>query len=172
MAAEKAPAFQFYAKDFLTDGHVAGMTLAERGAYITLLCLCWQERSLPTETARLARMVGERCRPFCGSGRRWKFASVNRTGDSYIHGSTKNVRNKRSDGRLIPRTASRARRGDGQRPCNGCRRMSRTDSDGMAKAMANRVRKEHSPIFVSDLRLRCDENQLVVATSTLRIIWT
>jgi len=59
MNAEKAPAFQFYPKDFLTDGHVAGMTLAERGAYITLLCLCWREGSLPFDMARLARMVDE-----------------------------------------------------------------------------------------------------------------
>ncbi len=58
MAAEKAPAFQFYPKDFLMDGNVAGMSLAERGAYITLLCICWQERSLPADTTRLARMVG------------------------------------------------------------------------------------------------------------------
>jgi uncharacterized protein YdaU (DUF1376 family) len=56
---EHAPAFQFYPKDFLTDGHVAAMALAEVGAYIKLLCLCWQDGSLPCETSRLARMVGE-----------------------------------------------------------------------------------------------------------------
>src|SRR6185369_16029849 len=55
MAAEKSPAFQFYPKDFLTDGHVVGMTLAERGAYITLLCLCWTEGSLPSDIGALAR---------------------------------------------------------------------------------------------------------------------
>ena len=58
MAAEKAPAFQFYPRDFLMDGNVAGMSLEERGAYITLLCLCWLETSLPNDMARLARMVG------------------------------------------------------------------------------------------------------------------
>lgn len=55
MAAEKAPAFQFYPKDFMTDGHVMAMTLAERGAYITLICLCWMEGSVPAEMAALAR---------------------------------------------------------------------------------------------------------------------
>ena len=55
----KAPAFQFYPKDFLTDGHVAAMTLTERGAYITLLCLCWEDGSLPVELPKLARMAGE-----------------------------------------------------------------------------------------------------------------
>lgn len=58
MAPERAPAFQFYPKDFLTDGNVAGMSLQERGAYISLLCLCWLERSLPDDIGRLANLVG------------------------------------------------------------------------------------------------------------------
>lgn len=58
MASEKAPAFQFYPKEFLTDGNVAGMSLHERGAYITLICLCWQEGTLPADRSRLANMVG------------------------------------------------------------------------------------------------------------------
>ena len=37
----KAPAFQFYPKDFLTDTNVILMSPAERGMYITLLCLDW-----------------------------------------------------------------------------------------------------------------------------------
>lgn len=40
------------------DGRVAGMSLEERGAYITLLCLCWVESSLPIEEKRLATMLG------------------------------------------------------------------------------------------------------------------
>ncbi len=58
MAQEKAPAFQFYPKDFLTDGRVAAMSLEEVGAYIKLLCLCWTETSLPMESIKLARMIG------------------------------------------------------------------------------------------------------------------
>lgn len=57
-AHEQSPAFQFYPKDFLADGNVAGMSMAERGAYITLLCVCWREGSLPMDTKRLAHMVG------------------------------------------------------------------------------------------------------------------
>lgn len=64
MAADKTPAFQFYPKDFLADGNVAGMSLEERGAYITLLCLCWQEGSLPMDVTRLAHMVGTTPRVF------------------------------------------------------------------------------------------------------------
>lgn len=61
MAPEKAPAFQFYPKDFLTDGRVAAMSLEECGAYIKLLCICWTESALPTEPKRLAQMIG--CTP-------------------------------------------------------------------------------------------------------------
>jgi uncharacterized protein YdaU (DUF1376 family) len=54
----KAPAFQFYAKDFLTDEKQAGMTLEQAGAYIRLLCYCWREQTIPDEPAVLALMVG------------------------------------------------------------------------------------------------------------------
>lgn len=40
------------------DGNVAAMSLQERGAYITLLCICWQEKSLPRELGKLANIVG------------------------------------------------------------------------------------------------------------------
>lgn len=58
MAKEKSPAFQFYPKEFLTDGNVASMSLQECGAYIKLLCLCWQDESIPSDQGRLANMVG------------------------------------------------------------------------------------------------------------------
>lgn len=54
----KPPAFQFYPKDFLTDENVRVMSLQERGAYITLICQCWLEGTLPKDTTRLARLVG------------------------------------------------------------------------------------------------------------------
>lgn len=57
MAPEKAPAFQFYPKDFLTDQHVMAMTLPECGAYIKLLCSCWQEQTLPADPKQLARLL-------------------------------------------------------------------------------------------------------------------
>ena len=56
MAKEQSPAFQFYPMDFLADSQVAAMTLQECGAYITLLCFCWRERSLPAEPEALARL--------------------------------------------------------------------------------------------------------------------
>jgi uncharacterized protein YdaU (DUF1376 family) len=53
----KSPAFQIYPKDFLADENVAAMTLEEVGCYWLLLCYCWNERSLPNDLKRLARLL-------------------------------------------------------------------------------------------------------------------
>jgi len=64
MAAEKSPAFQFYPRDYLSDPNVVAMTNAERGMYMTLLCLCWIDQSIPADPAELARLVGCRQKRF------------------------------------------------------------------------------------------------------------
>ncbi len=50
--------FPFDPADWLTDMHVLRMTLAQRGAYITLLCFEWLEGWLPSDSESLARLVG------------------------------------------------------------------------------------------------------------------
>lgn len=57
MPHDKAPAFQFYPKDFLSDERVRLMSNTELGVYIKLLCLCWLEGSLPADHSSLARLV-------------------------------------------------------------------------------------------------------------------
>ena len=57
MATEKAPAFQFYPKDFLSDDNVMAMSLTERGAYITLMSVCWLQGSLAGDTSSLSRIL-------------------------------------------------------------------------------------------------------------------
>lgn len=57
MSKEKAPAFQFYPKDFLTDEKVVLMSNTETGIYIRLLCFCWLEGTLPLDTESLTRMA-------------------------------------------------------------------------------------------------------------------
>lgn len=57
MAAEKAPAFQFYPRDFIADGDQAALTLEEVGAYTRLLCHAWLKIGLPNTCWKLARMV-------------------------------------------------------------------------------------------------------------------
>lgn len=54
----RPPAFQYYPKDFLTDANVLAMSLTERGAYWTLISVCWLEGTLPSATKALARLLG------------------------------------------------------------------------------------------------------------------
>lgn len=54
----QSPAFQFYPADFLADENVALMSLAGRGAYITLICYCWREGSIPADMNRMGRLCG------------------------------------------------------------------------------------------------------------------
>lgn len=56
MATEKSPAFQFYPKDFLSDGKVALMSLEQIGAYTVLLCHTWIEGKVPADPILLARL--------------------------------------------------------------------------------------------------------------------
>lgn len=95
MAVEKAPAFQFYPKDFLTDGRVAAMTLEECGAYIKLLCLCWTETTLPLDPRRLAQMIGCSPRTFA---RVWPALRVcfTATEDGLTHGRLDREREKQA----------------------------------------------------------------------------
>lgn len=47
MSQTKAPAFQFYAQDFLTG--TLDMTMEEKGIYITLLSIQWSKGEIPKE---------------------------------------------------------------------------------------------------------------------------
>lgn len=64
MAKEKAPAFQFYPRDFIADINVQAMTMEERGVYLWLLCHCWNEGSLPSDLSKLARICSVSGRRF------------------------------------------------------------------------------------------------------------
>jgi 5-methylcytosine-specific restriction endonuclease McrA len=58
MAPEKAPAFQFYADQFLLDERQMVMSLDQAGAYIRLLAICWREKTIPSDVPSLAKLVG------------------------------------------------------------------------------------------------------------------
>lgn len=55
MAPGKSPAFQFYAKDFLTG--TATMSLQEVGAYVRLLAYEWDSGVVPKSSAERARIL-------------------------------------------------------------------------------------------------------------------
>ncbi len=53
----KSPAFQFYPGDFLSDENVISMNCEERGVYITLLCNCWIQGSIPADHTKILRLL-------------------------------------------------------------------------------------------------------------------
>ena len=55
----KAPAFQFYPGDFLSDENIALMDNQEVGCYIKLICFCWLQKSIPREVDKIAKLCGE-----------------------------------------------------------------------------------------------------------------
>lgn len=52
------PWFAFHNEDWLTDVYVRQMTLAQRGAYITLLAYEWSEGWIPADPEGLRRLLG------------------------------------------------------------------------------------------------------------------
>jgi len=58
MAKEKRPAMPLYCRDVLADQFYIVMSLAERGAYMTLLMHCWMDRFIPDDSAKCAKLVG------------------------------------------------------------------------------------------------------------------
>jgi len=53
---EKAPAFQFYPSDFVSDINVVMMNMEQRGQYITLLCYDWKSDGLPNDESVLSAL--------------------------------------------------------------------------------------------------------------------
>jgi len=59
MQTMKSPAFQFYPTDYLGSQRVQLLTLEEEGAYVRLLCSCWQHGSIPADPDQAARLIGK-----------------------------------------------------------------------------------------------------------------
>ncbi len=55
----KSPAFQFYPTDWLGSQRCQMLSLEEEGAYIRLLCFCWQHGSSPADPEQAARLKGK-----------------------------------------------------------------------------------------------------------------
>lgn len=55
----KTPSFQFYPSDWLSSQRVQLMSLEEEGAYVRLLCYCWNHGRIPDDMERLSRIIGK-----------------------------------------------------------------------------------------------------------------
>lgn len=147
----KSPAFQFYPDTFLADANVAIMSLQERGAYITLICYCWQQGSLPNDHEILARLCGV---PVTTFRKLWPAVSRCFTdrGEHLVHGRLEIERRKQRAYREI-----QAKNGKlGGRP-----RKAPQESDGLStetqrfpEANQPTKAKESSLSLVSDSDLR------------------
>jgi uncharacterized protein YdaU (DUF1376 family) len=51
------PAFQWYAKDWLSECASLGLSQEEKAAYADIKSVCWLEGSIPVEPAKLARIL-------------------------------------------------------------------------------------------------------------------
>ena len=54
----KSPAFQFYPADYLSDMKVRMLSWASRGLYMDLLCYCWREGWIPSDSSAIAQLCG------------------------------------------------------------------------------------------------------------------
>ena len=52
----RAPAFQFYPADYLADMRIRMLSWASRGLYIDLLCYCWREGWIPSDSSAIAQL--------------------------------------------------------------------------------------------------------------------
>jgi hypothetical protein len=57
MSKEKAPAFQHYPKDILSDINYQMMNWPERGMYRHLIDICWLETFIPADIGSIARLL-------------------------------------------------------------------------------------------------------------------
>lgn len=65
---EKAPAFQFYAADYLADERIACLSLEEQGAYVRILAFAWRAKTISSDPVVVARLIGCGCTPGIASG--------------------------------------------------------------------------------------------------------
>jgi uncharacterized protein YdaU (DUF1376 family) len=92
-AKEKAPAYQWYPKDWKSDTRVQRMTYEQRGIYRELMDTQWLEGSISADPAELARILGI---PLPRFRKVWPLINECFT--------------KRDDGRLVQLRLERARR--------------------------------------------------------------
>lgn len=55
---QTAPAFQFYASDVIADKRYRLMSLEERGLFLSLMCECWVNKSVPDDPEKLGQWLG------------------------------------------------------------------------------------------------------------------
>ena len=99
----KAPAFQFYAGDYLSSSRVTLLTLEEEGAYIRLLCHCWLHGSIPNDPEMIARLIGKGCSTTLASKVAIMFTQ---RGEVLVSEKMEGVRQARQEAGQAPKSAN------------------------------------------------------------------
>lgn len=87
------PAFQFYASDFRADPKVLTMDFEQRGVYIWLLTIAWDDDGIPADTGTLARLCGLSKRKFEALWQGIENCWV-RAGDKFVNPRMERVRSE------------------------------------------------------------------------------
>lgn len=133
MAVGKAPAFQFYAAEYLADENVQLLTLEQEGIYIRLLAYCWREGSIPADPVKLSRLCKNAPAEALGSVVGLFFPG---SSSRLIHGRLEAERRKHEEYRRT-QAANGSR---GGRPRN--RKPDPSDEKGVFQAKAKQKRKK------------------------------
>jgi uncharacterized protein YdaU (DUF1376 family) len=92
-----SPAFQFYPNDFLGSTKVQQMSATEVGAYLLLLCACWLDGSIPSDTARLARIARMKEAQFTRMWSHLLKECFTERGDRFINSRLESERKKQTE---------------------------------------------------------------------------
>ena len=85
----------FYAGDYLASSRVQLMTLEEEGAYIRLLCHCWNAGSIPKEPEQIARLIGKGASTTLATKVKVMFKQ-GKNEDELIHEKLESIRSERA----------------------------------------------------------------------------
>jgi hypothetical protein len=134
------PWFKVYAAETLSDSNFQGWTIEERGAWFTLVLVCWREGSIPGDQTSLAKLLH-----VDGGGMRSLWSAI---GSRFIEHldhpgrlTSPRLEMEREEAeRLVSKRAEAGKRGATSRWSKGNQRHSnrmRLSSAGNATAMAN-----------------------------------
>lgn len=155
-STEKPPAFQFYPRDYLSDAKTRAMSFKERGMYWDLVCHCWLEGRLPSDDAKLARILGVPIQDF---KKHWPalepcFRSVS---NGVEHPRLEIERRKQAD--------RRARMSEGGRRSGDVRR------EGASKVLRQKTNSASASAFASSEKEQRDSSETLRASEPAVLVF-
>lgn len=142
---EKAPAFQFYAADYLADERIVALSLEEQGAYVRILAFAWRAKTVSSDPKVIARLIGCGCTPEIASG---AMAMLER-----CHGDASRCYSPMLEQRRAEQAANRAKK-------------SKSGSLGGKAKSARAKSKTYPPSDATAMLQRCSSDALANSSSS------